>query len=155
MLSNTTSHLGAQGSPYAWVMNIVFMLLGVMAVLHTVQARFHYTRILGLAFGLSLLLTGVFQHASLVESNQVNQFQDTLHSFFATTAGLSFTLFASGHAFIGKGSQRKAAILLALIAVAVPLIMFSIPSIMGIAQRLMFIAAFYWLFFYFRDENVT
>jgi len=155
IISNTTSHLGAQGSPYAWIMNTVFMLLGIMAILHIVKARFLYTRIFGLIFGLSLVLTGVFQHAPLVESVHVNQLHDTLHSFFATTTGFSFTLFAAGHAFMSRGAQRKAAIALTVIATAVPLIMFGIPSLMGITQRFMFIAAFYWLFFYYRGEDGT
>lgn len=149
VISNTTSHLGAQGSPYAWVMNTVFILLGIMAILHTWKTRFLYIRIFGLIFGLSLTLTGIFQHAPLVESLHVNQFHDMLHSFFATTTGFSFTFFAASHAFISRGTQRRAAITLAVIAVAVPLIMFGIPSVMGITQRFMFIAAFYWLFFYY------
>jgi hypothetical membrane protein len=32
ILKNTTSHLGAQGAPYAWVMNVVFTLLGTAAI---------------------------------------------------------------------------------------------------------------------------
>ncbi len=154
VISNTTSHLGAQGSPYAWIMNIVFILLGVMAILHTWKTRYLYPRILGLIFGLSLAMTGVFQHAPLVESVDVNQFQDVLHSFFATTTGFSFTFLAAGHVFMSRGVQRKVAIVLALIAMVVPLIMFGIPSVMGITQRFMFIAAFYWLFFYYMPEKL-
>ncbi len=131
------------------------MLLGVIAILHTVKTRFLCTRIFGLVFGLSLVLTGIFQHAPLVESVHVNQLHDTLHSFFATTTGFSFTLFAAGYAFISRGAQRKVAIALAVIAIAVPLFMFGVPSFMGITQRLMFITAFYWLFFYNRVEDGT
>lgn len=149
IISNTTSHLGAQGSPYALVMNTVFMLLGIMAILHIWKTKLLYARVFGLIFGLSLALTGVFQHAPLVESLHVNQFHDLLHSVFATSTGFSFTLFAAGHAFMSRGTQRRAAITLAIIALAVPLIMFSMPSVMGITQRFMFIAAFYWLFFYY------
>lgn len=29
---NTTSHMGAQGSPHAWVMNLVFILLGISVI---------------------------------------------------------------------------------------------------------------------------
>ncbi len=153
VLSNTTSHLGAQGSPYAWVMNTVFILLGIMTILHTGRTGSLYSRIFGLIFGLSLALTGVFQHAPLAESVQVvNQFHDLLHSIFATATGFSFTIFAAGHAFMSRGAQRIAAVALAVIAIAVPLIMFGIPSVMGITQRFMFIAAFYWLFFYYKPQ---
>lgn len=30
---NTTSHLGAQGSPHAWVMNLVFIAIGLASFL--------------------------------------------------------------------------------------------------------------------------
>jgi hypothetical protein len=130
------------------------MLLGIVAILHTWKSRYIYTRIFGFIFGLSLAMTGVFQHAPLVERVDVNLFHDLLHSFFATSTGFSFTLFAAGHAFLSRGTQRRAAIALALIAIAVPLIMFGIPSVMGIAQRLMFITAFYWLLFYYEPEGL-
>lgn len=33
VLKNTTSHLGAQNAPYAWVMNVVFFMLGAACIL--------------------------------------------------------------------------------------------------------------------------
>jgi hypothetical membrane protein len=33
MVKNTTSHLGAQGAPYAWVMNVAFALLGIATII--------------------------------------------------------------------------------------------------------------------------
>ena len=32
IFKNTTSHLGAQNAPYAWVMNVVFALLGIASI---------------------------------------------------------------------------------------------------------------------------
>lgn len=155
IFSNTTSHLGAQGSPFAWVMNGVFILLGIAAILKTYPSRISYTRTFGLFFGLSLIMTGIFQHASLTGSVQINQLHDTLHSVFATATGFSFTLLAAGHAVMSKGAQRYAALIMAVIAIVVPLAMFSFPSLMGISQRFMFISAFSWLFFYYKHPVIA
>lgn len=155
VLSNTTSHLGAQGSPYAWIMNFVFILLGISSILITCPSRLPYNRIFGLLFGLSLILTGVFRHAPLTEGLDVNQLHDTFHSIFATSTGFSFTLLAAGHAVMSKGAQRNAALGMAIIAIVVPLAMFSLPTMMGIIQRFMFITAFGWLYFYYKQPKAA
>ncbi|OPL10084.1 MAG: hypothetical protein AVO34_12265 [Firmicutes bacterium ML8_F2] len=64
--SNTTSHLGAQGFPHAWLMNLVFVCLGLMAFLVTFATRIRFHQVLGALFGLSLILTAFFPHAPLV-----------------------------------------------------------------------------------------
>ena len=46
ILSNTTSHLGAQGSPNAWLMNTVFIILGLVAILKTYPTGVPFTRVL-------------------------------------------------------------------------------------------------------------
>ncbi len=148
ILSNTTSHLGAQSSPYSWVMNMVFVCLGVMAVWITYQSRIRYHQIVGLIFGLSLALTGFFQHAPLIDSVSVNQQHDLIHSIFASITGFSFTLLAAGHGFISQGSQRTAGIIMAFVATSISIGMMLFPSIMGLLQRVMFVSAFGWLFFY-------
>ena len=53
IISNTTSHLGAQGSPYAIIMNVVFILLGINAIYITFTTRIPYIMIFGSIFGLS------------------------------------------------------------------------------------------------------
>lgn len=150
---NTTSHLGAQGSPHAWIMNLVFIALGIMAVLVTFHTRIIYHQVVGAAFGLSLLLTGIFQHAPLIESLTANQLQDQVHSFFASATGFSFSLLAFGHAFMSTGSQRAAGFVLALSAIIIPIAMMSFPAFMGLLQRIMFAGAFGWLFFYLESPK--
>jgi len=152
ILRNTTSHLGAQGSPNAWLMNTVFIILGLVAILRTYPTGVLFTRVLGFLFGLSLILTGVFRHAALTGSVQINHPHDSLHSIFATTTGFSFAVLAVGHAIMNKGNQRYVALFMAALAIVIPLVMFNFPSLMGIFQRLMFITAFGWLFFYLKPQ---
>lgn len=147
ILSNTTSHLGAQGSPHAWIMNLTFILLGIRSLQLTSYHPSIAMRIFGLFFGASLVLTGIFKHAPLVEGIEINQFLDTMHSLFATTTGFSFTMMAMTAFFIHDDYQRWIALVLVIIAIALPLSMINIPQIMGIAQRIMFICAFTWIFF--------
>ncbi|MCC5891384.1 DUF998 domain-containing protein [Exiguobacterium sp.] len=106
LVRNTTSHLGAQGSPFAWVMNVTFIALGVTAVLVSWKTRVTYHQVLGTCFGVSLVLTGVFHHAPLVDGIPVNLSHDQLHSVFASTTGLFFTLLATGHGFMNAGRHR-------------------------------------------------
>ncbi|MFN4214057.1 DUF998 domain-containing protein [Exiguobacterium sp.] len=153
LVRNTTSHLGAQASPLAWVMNVTFVALGITAVLVSWQTRVTYHQVLGTCFGVSLLLTGVFHHAPLVDGVPVNQFHDLLHSVFASSTGLFFTLLAAGHGFMNDGSQRIVGFIMAGIAIVFSLGMFVAPDYMGLLQRAMFIGSFWWLFFYMEPDK--
>ena len=147
IVSNTTSHLGAQGSPHAWIMNMTFIILGVRSIQFTSRNSEITIAIFGFVFGLSLMLTGVFRNAPLIEGISIDALSDTMHFIFATTTGFSFTLMAFASFFTTKTKQRWIALLLVVIATIVPLTMMVYPSIMGIAQRFMFISSFTWIFF--------
>ncbi|MFD1031379.1 DUF998 domain-containing protein [Metaplanococcus flavidus] len=155
LLSNTTSHLGAKGSPNSWVMNSVFVALGTMAILVTFHTGVRYHQIVGAIFGLSLVMTGFFQHAPLIQSMSVNQLEDQIHSIFAGITGFSFTILAVDHTFISSGSQRTAGIIMAIVAIVISLAMMNFPAIMGLLQRVMFVSAFGWLFFFLKTPNGT
>lgn len=57
---HTTSHLGAQGSPHAWVMNSAFILVGLGCMHQSFTKLRKMPLLLGLGclFGLSFMLTG-------------------------------------------------------------------------------------------------
>lgn len=150
---HTTSHLGAQGSPHAWIMNLVFVLLGIRAVQVTRVSPVPWVRVFGILFGGSLLLTGVFRHAPLAGGVPVDTLQDAMHSVFATATGFAFALLAFAHGVVNRGPQRTAAFLLVCIAALVPLLMMRFPLGMGISQRIMFLCAFSWLFLFFRPAS--
>lgn len=153
ILSNTTSHLAAQGSPFAWIMDIVFVCLGIMAIITTFFTRILYLQLIGGIFGLSLVMTAFFPHAPLVASVPANLLQDQIHSVFASITGFSFTLLAIGQGVMSRGSQRVGGIVLAGIAIIISIGMMAFPSFMGLLQRLMFVSAFGWLLFYMETSS--
>lgn len=103
IINHTTSHLGAQGSPYAFIMNGMFVLLGLLSFYTFFQTKVVFYQVIGGLFGISLALTGVFLHGPLVEGIVVNTLYDTLHSVFASTTGFSFTFLVFGHEFMHTG----------------------------------------------------
>ncbi len=84
IIKNTTSHLGAQGAPNAWIMNIVFILLGAASVVAgwLNLKQFWFQKIILTVFGLALIMTGIFQHAPLLADIPYSVRNDELHSFF-------------------------------------------------------------------------
>ena len=158
IFENTTSHLGAQGAPNAWVMNVVFAVLGIASIVDgwVRLSNFWLHKAVLIAFGASLFLTALFQHASIVPSVAFNALEDDLHSKFATITGFSFTFFAIAAAFIeSTKSRRIIAVGIGTLATLLSLLIFNVPGLAGIWQRMIFILAFAWLmyFLYPRPRN--
>jgi len=147
IIKNTTSHLGSQGAPYNYIMNITFVLLGITSVIIAINTKIISFSVIGSLFGLSLILTAFFKHESFIISYESNLFEDQMHSVFATMTGFSFVLLSMMHAIISKDKQRVYAIIVSIFATLNSLVMFLIPDIMGLLQRLMFMVSFTWLFF--------
>ncbi|QSX09433.1 DUF998 domain-containing protein [Alkalibacter rhizosphaerae] len=148
ILLNTTSHLGAQHAPLAWIMNATFLLLGSATILSGWRAfnGYWFQRIALIVFGLALMGTGIFQHRPIVEGLSFNMLEDQLHSIFASVVGTAFTLFAISVAFIEKEKEdRIGAILMGLASILLSLLIFRVSSLAGIWQRAMFFLAFGWM----------
>jgi hypothetical membrane protein len=147
---NTTSHLGAQGSPHAWVMNLTFISIAVTSFLAVEGkvARYPFHLLAMAVFSGSLLLVGIFQHEPLVAGISTNDREATLHSLFATMTGFAFTLLAIATAFISETRRdRLLAIGVAIAATALSGVRAIFPGAMGIFQRLIFLIAFAWLLY--------
>ena len=160
ILKHTTSHLGSQNSPNAWIMNTVFLLLGISCIL---ESWFHLKgywvhKTLLTIFGTGLILVALFQHAPIVESAPYNLLEDAIHSIFATIVGASFSLLAFSAAYIEKTNRRRVLALgVGLVAIVLSMLMFSVADLAGFWQRIMFIISFIWLIFFFegmRDGGV-
>lgn len=155
LLENTTSHLGAQGSPRAWVMNATFLLIGTATLLAgwSVFRRFPLVLFLLGVFSFSLALTGVYRHGPLVQGVEPNAFEDGRHSLFATTTGLGFVALAVSVAFISaRRGDQALALAVALAATTLSVAMALWPGLMGLFQRVMFVMAFAWLIYVTRDR---
>jgi len=83
IVSNITSHLGAQGSPNAWVMKVVFIVMGLTTILIVLNNPSPVIILFGVIFGGSLVLAGIFRHTALIENFESNMLLDQLHSVFA------------------------------------------------------------------------
>jgi len=154
VFKNTTSQLGAQNAPNAWVMNMVFFLLGAACILEAwLHLRnFWFQKVILTIFGLGLIFIAFFQHAPITGSIPFNSLEDEIHSFFANVIGFAFTILAFSAAFITKSHVGKImALLLGCISTILSALMFSLTTYTGILQRLMFILAFAWLIFFFEE----
>lgn len=151
ILKNTTSHLGAQGAPNAWVMNVVFALLGIAAIVDGWRHLSNYWlhKAILIVFGASLFLTGFFQHAPIIPGVAFSVIEDDLHSKLATATGFSFTFFAVSAAFIE--STRIRSIIAAgvgILAMLLSILIFNIEDLAGVWQRIIFIGSFAWLMYF-------
>jgi hypothetical membrane protein len=158
ILKNTTSHLGAQGAPNAWVMNMVFALLGISSIIDgwVRLSKFWLHKTILTVFGISLVLTAFYQHAPIIPDVQFNVFEDDLHSKFATVTGFSFTFFTMSAAFIESTGRRKViAVGMSIIAISLSLLIFSVAELAGIWQRTMFIIMFAWLMYFLYSRIPT
>jgi hypothetical membrane protein len=158
ILSNTTSQLGAQNTPNAWIMNITFGLLGLACIWEAIRYLKHYwfQKILLIIFGVGLIFTAIFQHAPITEGVPYNLLEDQIHSVSASIVGFSFTLFSFSVAFIEKTNRRRIiALFMGLLATGLSLLMFSVTDLAGVWQRLMFTASFAWIIFFFACEKRT
>ena len=151
IVKNTTSHLGAQGAPYAWVMNVVFVLLGIATIVDgwTRLSKYWLHKVVLTIFGISLVLTAFFQHAPIVSGVAFSQLEDDLHSKLATITGFSFVFFAIAAAFIESSKLRRfIAVGVGIIASLLSILIFNLADLAGIWQRMMFIIVFAWLMYF-------
>jgi hypothetical protein len=151
---NTTSHLGSQNAPNAWIMNLAFMFIGAATAYEgwKTLGKYWFHKIVITVFAVGLFMTGVFQHAPIIEGISYDIFEDQLHSIFASAVGFSFTLFAFSTAFIeARRSRRIISIAVGLAATGLSLLIFIAPDLAGIWQRIMFVVAFAWLIRFFQE----
>lgn len=148
ILTNTTSHLGAQQAPYAWVMNGTFVLLGLGSGFAGWRAfkGYGFQRAVLIVFAVALVGVALFQHKPIVEGLAYDLQEDRMHSFFASTVGFAFTLFSISLAFIEKERTKKVeSLIMGGVAVLLSLLIFQVPQLAGLWQRTMFFLAFGWL----------
>ena len=156
ILQNTTSHLGAQHAPYAWVMNTTFVLLGLGSVLSgwPYLKGYGFHKLALLIFGFSLIGAAIYQHAPIVESVAFDVEEDRMHSIFSSLTGASFTVFAMSAAFILRHRTAKiSALSVGVLAVMLSVLIFTVPEYRGIWQRALFIVAFGWLIVFFSGQE--
>lgn len=143
---NLISELSAQNTQGNWLMSAGFIALGLCIAYDGVLA-FAVEQLPFIAFGIFMLLAGLFSHKPIAPEVPFVQWAHTMHSALATAAGLSITI---GLVWQAGAQQlllpRVIAGGLALVCLAVPLAMFRFPEVQGLLQRAMYVLVFAWLF---------
>ena len=156
ILENTSSHLGAQHAPYAWVVNTTFILLGLGSMLSgwPYLKGYGFHKLALLLFGFSLIGAAIYQHAPIVADVAFDAEEDRMHSIFSSLTGASFTVFAMSAAFILRHRTAKiSALSVGVLAILLSVLIFTVPEFKGIWQRAMFIVAFGWLIVLFSGQE--
>lgn len=156
IIANTTSELGAQNTPNAWIMNITFGLLGLACIIegsiYLKSSRMH--QFLLFLFGVSLILTALYHHAPIHQIMSYDIYEDKVHSVFASMVGFSFSLFSFSAIFIEEtNSRRLIALSIGFLTTFLSILMGTLPAYAGIWQRLIFIVSFSWIIFFLKDKK--
>lgn len=153
---HSISELGAQGAPHAWVMNSVFILLGLASVIDGWPLLpglwFHRTALA--VFGASLVLVGIFQHAPVPAEGPYSVREDDLHSTFSGLVGGSFIALTVATAFGGaRVWNRSLGPAVGAFAGLMSLLIFAVPDYAGVWQRLLFCLCFGWLTLFLAEHR--
>ena len=158
ILKNTSSHLAAQNEPYAWIMNITFVCLGLASIVSgwNFYKRFWFHRIILVVFGISLVFAAYYQHGPIDTGVKYDINEDKLHSLFSNITGFTFVLLAISTAFILKQKKEKLlAFTIGISATLLSILMVKVADLMGFWQRIIFISSFGWMIYLFRTRKTN
>ncbi len=153
MLENTLSELGAQNTPNNWIMNFIFILLGLITFINgfKVLDGFQLQVLVLLIFCVSLVLTAMFMHAPIDRGVVYDSFQNEMHSVFSTITGISFCTYCLVVSFITRWKKQK------LLAISVGILVFIVSYLMvvhsdyrGLYERGVYIIAFGWILYSYK-----
>ncbi len=148
ILSNTTSQLGAQASPHAWIMNSAFALMGASVIISFwggLRLKC-YEDTLPIVFGLSFVMVAIFQHEPGITGLAYNHTAALLHSVFATIMGIVISVYAIIKAMKADSTTDRILAVLALISASgLSFLMYAMPNYTGLLQRVMFLSVLAWL----------
>lgn len=146
-VQHTTSQLGGQTMPKAWIMNLGFVAYGCGII---VNSAFNWQRaklinLAAIGFGVGLIGSAVWSAQPIPPLPPINAVEDQFHSFFSTFVGFGFAATTTA-AIFGPGGRLKDPLswIGLLASVAIPTLMFAFPLWDGALQRVMFAISFVW-----------
>ena len=153
MVRNTLNDLGAQSSKGAWIMNLIFIMLGfgsVVAGWKYFEGFLFHRIILGL-FGISLILMALFNQAPVSPDIRYNKLEDGWNAYFTVTAAISFIILAFATSFIMEWQRdRIISLAVGISAIFLSVLMSEAHQLAGIFQRLQFVISFGWIIYNFK-----
>jgi hypothetical protein len=156
ILRNTLTELGAQSSPYSWIMNSIFAALALGSVTAGWGSfkGFAFQRIIIVLFGVFLTLSAILNHAPTDPDIKYNISEDGLHSYFTGTTWLTFVILTfSTVPVLEKSEDKLISIATGIAAIVLSLLMFEAEMAAGIWQRLLFIISFGWMIYCFNPRR--
>jgi hypothetical protein len=148
---HSISESAAQGQHSAWIARLSFLCFGAAVLVLSLCMRGRWPRLTywsNLVFAASMFGAAAFSHSPWSAGGAAaDQFEDFLHSVFASGMGLAFCMgvvarFAQRgpRAYVGRSLDAFALV----VATVLPLLLASASSIGGLAQRVMFAVAYVW-----------
>jgi hypothetical protein len=160
VIRNTLSELGAQSSPASWIMNSIFALLAMSSLISGWGCfkGFAFHRTILVFFGISLLLSAIFNCISPVSDVSYNIGDKGWHTYFSCFSWINFIILAFSTALILKEEpDRFLAGAAGISSILLLLIVSEALNTAGIWQRLQFLISFGWMIYAFdplKRENL-
>ncbi len=130
---NTISDFASQGHTYKWIMQAGFIGFGLLltwgVVFHFNKNRRAYFLILVAAYGLSILMSGIFCTVPIDLSIPYSIRDSNLHSMFATIAGFAMSFGIFLQAIISANNHER------WIRIAFFLLVIGISGLFGLAEN--------------------
>jgi hypothetical membrane protein len=153
---HTVSDLAAQGLRYRWIMQLGFvgfgLLLNAGLVYKLVSTkRVFYPDLLIMAYGLAVLLSGVFSTEPFLAGVSFSAREANLHSMFAQAAGVFFSIAILAYLIISPDPGEKLFHTVFLILVIGASMVFGLEENgvihlgRGLIQRTLYLVSFVWL----------
>jgi hypothetical membrane protein len=153
---NTLNELGAQTAPYGWIMNFTFVFLAIGSVIAgwTYFEGFILHRIILVMFGISLVLTGLFNDAPVKPDIPYNIKEAGLHAYFACTSAFSFIILSIATSFVMERQHERILAGVAGFSAIILSVMTSESNLLaGVWERLLFIISFGWMIYNFKKPE--
>jgi len=153
---NTVSELAAQGHRHKWIMQAGFIGFGALLnagilVKFAATGKVNYPDVLLMVYGVAILLSGIFCAAPADESISHSVREAGLHSFFASVAGVSFSLAVLWHLLVSSGGNERMFHAGFLVAIVGSSMLFGLSENgvvgigQGVVQRILYLVSFVWL----------
>ena len=153
---NTISDLAAQGLPNQWMMQVGFIGFGLLLNIGFVRKsaaahKLFFPDVLIMLYGLAVLMSGIFSARPFLADVSYSVQEDALHSFFAQTAGILFSLGILYRLIVAPSPQEKLFHLVFLVLVMGTSMLFMLDETSAVAigrgliQRVLYLVSFVWL----------
>lgn len=156
VISDTLSDLGAQSTPFSWIINSVFAALAFGSVISGWKwfEGFGFHRIILTLFGISLTFASIFNQAPVSPDIPFSISEDGWHSYLMNTTWLTFIILTFSTALIlEKPADRMVTVITALSSLLWFLLVSETEKTAGIWQRLQFITGFGWMLYMFSKNE--